>query len=127
MRETCHCGEPTHTHEDGFTRGLCLDCDTVRCDIEPGECWTKRPPFCSQHPGVRMRWVHDMSAKPFLQCPLCQEAFIAALDFFEIQQIIAVELDKPSVYMGGPSKRSSRLAEDILLTLDFRGYKVVKK
>lgn len=36
----CHCGAPVHVHEDldNFTRGLCRECDTVRCDAYPGEC-----------------------------------------------------------------------------------------
>jgi len=40
--ELCHCGKPVYFHigvEDGkFTRGLCHECDTVRCDAYPGEC-----------------------------------------------------------------------------------------
>jgi hypothetical protein len=36
----CHCGRPVHVHADldEFTRGLCLDCDLVRCDAYPGSC-----------------------------------------------------------------------------------------
>lgn len=38
--ETCHCGNPIHFYAelDNFTRGLCLDCSTVRCDIDPTAC-----------------------------------------------------------------------------------------
>lgn len=36
--ELCHCGTPTVTHPDGFTRGLCRDCDAVRCDAYPHAC-----------------------------------------------------------------------------------------
>lgn len=34
--ETCHCGQPIHYYQemDNFTRNLCLECSTVRCDIE---------------------------------------------------------------------------------------------
>ena len=32
----CHCGKPTHVYDDGFTRDLCEDCSTVRCDAYPG-------------------------------------------------------------------------------------------
>lgn len=28
----CHCGESVYTDPGGFTRGLCLECSTVRCD-----------------------------------------------------------------------------------------------
>lgn len=31
---TCHCGGTIHIYEDGFTRGMCLACSTVRCDID---------------------------------------------------------------------------------------------
>lgn len=37
----CHCGEPVVCGYDGdpsHTRGLCEDCDAVRCDAYPGEC-----------------------------------------------------------------------------------------
>ena len=37
----CHCGEPVVFGYDGdpsHTRGLCADCDAVRCDAYPGEC-----------------------------------------------------------------------------------------
>lgn len=37
----CHCGEPVVFGYDGdpsHTRGLCEDCDAVRCDAYPGEC-----------------------------------------------------------------------------------------
>lgn len=30
--ELCHCGGEVKVHENGFTRGLCKDCDMVRCD-----------------------------------------------------------------------------------------------
>lgn len=36
--EKCHCGQPTHTDEFGFTRGLCEHCSAIRCDAYPGEC-----------------------------------------------------------------------------------------
>lgn len=36
--ETCHCGKAVHIYGDGFTRGLCEECSTVRCDVEPGAC-----------------------------------------------------------------------------------------
>lgn len=36
--QLCHCGEPAHIHETGFTRGLCVDCDAVRCDAYPDQC-----------------------------------------------------------------------------------------
>ena len=38
---SCHCGDPVTFGYDGdptHTRGLCEDCDTVRCDAYPGEC-----------------------------------------------------------------------------------------
>lgn len=38
---SCHCGEPVEFGYDGdpsHTRGLCKDCDAVRCDAYPGEC-----------------------------------------------------------------------------------------
>ncbi|HEX2242813.1 MAG TPA: hypothetical protein VHK27_06100 [Gammaproteobacteria bacterium] len=41
--ELCHCGRPIFINdaiEPGFTRGLCEDCDSVRCDAYPGECET---------------------------------------------------------------------------------------
>ena len=33
--EKCHCGLPVHYYEEmnNFTRGLCLECSTVRCDL----------------------------------------------------------------------------------------------
>lgn len=40
----CHCGEEIYTDEDGFSRGLCLDCSLVRCDApmygESYPCYT---------------------------------------------------------------------------------------
>lgn len=38
--EGCHCGQPIHYYEEmnNFTRGLCLDCSTVRCDLDPAAC-----------------------------------------------------------------------------------------
>lgn len=41
----CHCGEPIYTHDEptGFTRGLCLHCDTVRCDTWDGDCGRRTP------------------------------------------------------------------------------------
>ena len=43
---TCHCGLPAKWHAANdaqgnpgvWTRGLCADCDAVRCDAYPGEC-----------------------------------------------------------------------------------------
>lgn len=38
---TCHCGGPLHYGFDGdpsHHRGMCADCDLVRCDAYPGEC-----------------------------------------------------------------------------------------
>lgn len=37
----CHCGGLVLIRTDGVepkTRGLCLDCDAVRCDAYPGAC-----------------------------------------------------------------------------------------
>lgn len=34
--DTCHCGEAVHVYEDGFSRGLCYECSTVRCDTSDG-------------------------------------------------------------------------------------------
>ena len=37
----CHCGEPVvfgYGSDPSHTRGLCDDCDAVRCDAYPGEC-----------------------------------------------------------------------------------------
>jgi hypothetical protein len=36
--EFCHCGQLVHTHEDGLSRGMCANCDSVRCDAFPGAC-----------------------------------------------------------------------------------------
>lgn len=30
--ELCHCGRLVVVHADGFTRGLCAFCDSIRCD-----------------------------------------------------------------------------------------------
>ena len=41
MSEECHCGEPVAFGFDGdptHHRGMCADCDSVRCDAYPGEC-----------------------------------------------------------------------------------------
>lgn len=37
-RPKCHCGKPVHIYEDldDFTRGMCLHCSTVRCDLADG-------------------------------------------------------------------------------------------
>ena len=38
---TCHCGEGVAYGYDGDPtrhRGMCADCDAVRCDAYPGEC-----------------------------------------------------------------------------------------
>lgn len=37
---------------------------------------------------------------------------------------IAVVLDKPSIYMGGPSMKSRRQATKILEQLDYLGYQI---
>ena len=37
----CHCGQPVQYGFDGnpgHHRGMCADCDAVRCDAEPGAC-----------------------------------------------------------------------------------------
>lgn len=38
----CHCSRPIYIHydlrEEPFTRGLCKDCDLVRCDAYPDDC-----------------------------------------------------------------------------------------
>ena len=37
----CHCGDPVvfgYDSDPSHTRGLCSDCDAVRCDAYPGEC-----------------------------------------------------------------------------------------
>lgn len=39
--EPCHCGKPVAYGYDGnpqHHRGMCEDCDTVRCDAYPGAC-----------------------------------------------------------------------------------------
>jgi hypothetical protein len=45
---TCHCGRPVFVNdaiEPGFTRGLCEECDTVRCDVDPSQCpYSRRRP-----------------------------------------------------------------------------------
>lgn len=38
----CHCGLPVHTYDDGFSRGMCEECSTVRCDVAAGPCTTNR-------------------------------------------------------------------------------------
>lgn len=38
---SCHCGAPVVYSFDGdptHHRGMCSDCDSVRCDAYPGEC-----------------------------------------------------------------------------------------
>lgn len=40
---TCHCGRPVIIHPDGFTRGMCEHCDSVRCDAYPMECRLSGP------------------------------------------------------------------------------------
>jgi hypothetical protein len=36
--ETCHCGRSVHVYDDlgGFTRNMCHECSTVRCDTSDG-------------------------------------------------------------------------------------------
>lgn len=39
--EMCHCGQPVAFGFDGdptHHRGMCVHCDSVRCDVEPGTC-----------------------------------------------------------------------------------------
>ena len=36
--ERCHCGQPVDKSEYR-DRGMCTDCDTVRCDAYPNACW----------------------------------------------------------------------------------------
>ena len=43
----------------------------------------------------------------------------------EAQRAIAAWLDRPSVYMSGPSERSMRKADDLLAALAIAGLKVV--
>lgn len=45
----CHCGERVHVYEDGFTRVMCEECSTIRCDIEPGPC-----PRCYSYPAPQV-------------------------------------------------------------------------
>lgn len=44
----------------------------------------------------------------------------------EVEHVIGVALDKPSLYMGGPSQGSRRKAQDVMEALDNHGYEVVK-
>lgn len=76
VEEKCHCGRDIYRHtnivnEDGslFTRGLCRDCDDVRCDAYPGECNDY-----SDH-------VHDYSVEvmteggvTYLRCSICNRS-----------------------------------------------------
>lgn len=34
--EPCHCGRPVHVYMDGFTRNMCEECSSVRCDTADG-------------------------------------------------------------------------------------------
>lgn len=45
----------------------------------------------------------------------------------DIPYIIASELDKPSIYMGGPSQRSKSAATGVLAALANHGYVIVKR
>lgn len=43
--DLCHCGKPASCGFDGdptHHRGMCTDCDAVRCDAYPGECSASR-------------------------------------------------------------------------------------
>jgi hypothetical protein len=53
-RYLCHCGEPIHIYEDGFTRGLCQHCSDVRCDTWDGDCGRK---FLVRYPPRRF-WFY---------------------------------------------------------------------
>lgn len=33
----CHCGNAVYIHPDGFTRDLCRECDSLRCDVPDPE------------------------------------------------------------------------------------------
>lgn len=43
----CHCGRPATYGFDGartlLTRGMCRDCDAVRCDVDPSACNVTHP------------------------------------------------------------------------------------
>jgi len=53
--ETCHCGRPVKHGFDGdptHHRGMCADCDEVRCDAYPQDCpWRHFPPTPAEGAG----------------------------------------------------------------------------
>ena len=73
---TCHCGAPTYTHPDGFTRGLCVDCDAVRCDAYPGECEPKSYATGGPNPTVQ---GGDYAVSDYAVLPAHDRALILAL------------------------------------------------
>lgn len=41
--ELCHCGRPIHFYDDGYTRHMCEDCSSVRCDLADVRCPVLHP------------------------------------------------------------------------------------
>ncbi len=44
-----------------------------------------------------------------------------AAERLTVQRVIAAQIDYPSVYMGGPSKRAAKIADNILTYLEASG------
>jgi hypothetical protein len=54
--EVCHCGEPVTYGFDGdptHHRGMCVECDAVRCDAYPGACAPDPTPVAGTTPEDR--------------------------------------------------------------------------
>lgn len=66
--EHCHCGRPVVYHSDdatnqqSWTRGLCEQCDAVRCDVDPTQCPFRKQSYTATQKLIAIRHLIDGSS-----------------------------------------------------------------
>lgn len=70
--------------------------------------------------GLRPQTVHELGHLTRAPGLALGDHVTITGDRTDLVQVIAVELDKPSIYMGGPSPRSRQVAEEVMRRLDLR-------
>lgn len=69
--DNCHCGAPVHTYDDGFTRNMCEECSSLRCDITPGPCPVKNG-VTHEHLGRTHEHAHGALPHTHMLRAICQ-------------------------------------------------------
>jgi hypothetical protein len=64
-QDFCHCGKPVRYGYDGdpnHHRGMCADCDAVRCDVDPTECPNRvRDVWADERADVLARFAAELA------------------------------------------------------------------